>query len=113
MKRKALLVVIVLAILGSALILPNNANASVTITGTVCHISIEGGFWGIITDNGKRFNPGNNLPDELKKNGVRAKFTLSVLSDAVSVYMWGKEAVVVAYKIVGQGEKNICSSLQK
>jgi len=57
-------------------------------TGTVEYIDIEGGFYGIISSNGKKYKP-NNLPDEYKQDGLEVSFILEKAEDQNSIYMWG------------------------
>jgi len=72
---------------------PTNADdgppaASRQIAGTVKHIDLEGGFYGIVTDDGQKFDP-VNLPDAFRQDGVRIKARVEPLEGQVSVRMWG------------------------
>jgi len=58
------------------------------IIGTVRHINLEGGFYGIETDAGGRLDP-VNLPEEFQKEGVRIRAWVEDLKDRVSFRMWG------------------------
>jgi len=58
-------------------------------TGTVLFNVIEGGFWGIVTDSGVRYEVAN-LPDEFMKDGGKVKFTGVEVKDAASIHMWGQ-----------------------
>jgi hypothetical protein len=58
------------------------------ITGTVRYIDLEGGFYGIETEEGTRLDP-VNLPDDFKKDGLRIKARVEKLADRVSIRMWG------------------------
>ncbi len=42
-------------------------------TGTIVYLNFEGGFYGIIADNGEHYDP-INLPSEFKKDGLRVRF---------------------------------------
>jgi hypothetical protein len=57
-------------------------------TGTVKHITLEGGFYGIIGDSGARYDP-INMPKEFKIDGLRVRFTAKRQTGAVSFHMWG------------------------
>lgn len=59
-----------------------------SIMGTVRHIDLEGGFHGIVTDDGARLDP-VNLPPEFQKDGVRVRVQVEPLKDRVSLRMWG------------------------
>ncbi len=64
---------------------PQDARA---ITGTVRYIDLEGGFYGIETDDGASLDP-VNLPQEYRKDGLRVKVRVERLEDQVSFRMWG------------------------
>ena len=56
--------------------------------GTVKYIDIEGGFFGIIGDSGKKYDP-INLSEEFKKDNLRVSFDAKIREDMVSIHMWG------------------------
>ncbi|MBN2182331.1 MAG: hypothetical protein JW715_10485 [Sedimentisphaerales bacterium] len=58
------------------------------ITGTVLHIPIEGGFYGLLADDGTKYDP-LNLPPDYEKNGLRVKFQISRKTQMASIHMWG------------------------
>ena len=57
-------------------------------TGTVKYISLEGGFYGIITDDGKSLDP-LNLSKEYQVDGKRIQFKYIKKSNMASFHMWG------------------------
>ena len=59
-----------------------------TITGTIRYVAIEGGFFGIIADNGRRYDP-VNLPPEYAKDGLRVAFQVVESRGTVGIHMWG------------------------
>jgi hypothetical protein len=59
-----------------------------TATGTVTWVPIEGGFFGIVSDDGKRYDP-INLPAEFAQDGMRVRFTAKTDPDMASFHMWG------------------------
>jgi len=59
------------------------------ITGTVRYVNVEGGFYGIETDDGTKLDP-VNLPDRFKKDGLGIKARVETLQDQVSSHMWGQ-----------------------
>ena len=61
--------------------------------GRIVFNNFEGGFYGIVTDDGKRYT--GIIPDELKRDGVRVKGTLRPRLDAVTTTMWGTAANIV------------------
>ncbi|MEM6801963.1 MAG: hypothetical protein AAF696_11205 [Bacteroidota bacterium] len=59
------------------------------ITGTVSYISLSGGFWGIIGDDGNKYNPLSGLPRNLQQEGIKVKASCKPSND-FSIHMWGK-----------------------
>jgi len=55
--------------------------------GTVRYLSFEGGFYGIVGDDGKNYDT-INMPQEFKVDGLRVQFTAN-LTDYLSYHMWG------------------------
>jgi hypothetical protein len=60
----------------------------ISATGTVRHQNLEGGFWGIIADDGRRFDP-MGLDAEFQKEGLRVRFEATPETDMMSTRMWG------------------------
>ena len=52
------------------------------------HIDLEGGFYGIVTDDGRKLDP-VNLPDTFRQDGIRIKTRVEPLKGQTSVHMWG------------------------
>ena len=70
----------------------------VTFTGTINYQQLEGGFWGIISKEGEKYDP-VNLPADFKREGLRVRVVALLKKDVVSTRMWGiiieiKEIVV-------------------
>ena len=59
----------------------------ITATATVQHQDIEGGFYGLVADDGTKYDPGT-LPEAFRKDGLRVKFTARKTS-AMTIRMWG------------------------
>ena len=57
-------------------------------TGTIQYNDFEGGFYGIVGDDGKYYDT-INLPIEYEEDGLRVKYTLKILEDQMSFHMWG------------------------
>jgi hypothetical protein len=62
-------------------------NGNVSGTGTTTHLNFEGGFYGIISDDGNHYDP-SNLDPEFQVDGLRARFMATTLN-AVTYHMWG------------------------
>jgi len=74
-----------------------NEDTSRWVTGTVKHIELEGGFYGIVGDQGNKFDP-VNLPDRFKEDGLRVKACMKQLEDRVSFRMWGTLVEIIEIK---------------
>ena len=58
------------------------------IMGTVTYKHIEGGFYAIDGDDGRKYDP-INLPDSFRKDGLKVKVTARLKKDAMSFHMYG------------------------
>ena len=63
--------------------------------GVIVFLNFEGGFFGIIADDGSHYDP-INLPDGFKINGLIVEFLAKILHDMGSFHMWG-EIVELVY----------------
>jgi len=61
---------------------------SVSDTGTVRFLALEGGFYGIIDDHDRRWDP-TNLPQEYQIDSLRVRFE-GIIIDAPTFHMWGR-----------------------
>lgn len=64
--------------------------------GEVRHIPIEGGFWGIVAEDGRRFDPGA-LPPEFRRAGVKVEVSARPV-DRVSFRQWGTPIEVLSIR---------------
>jgi hypothetical protein len=82
------------AFLGLALVLVTFSGAvcpdhePIAATGTVQHLDLEGGFWGIVADDGAKYDPVNLAP-EFQVEGLRVSFRAKLAKEQVSFHMWG------------------------
>lgn len=58
------------------------------ITGTIRYVDVEGGCYGIETEDGVKLDP-VNLPADFEEDGLRIKARVEGLEDRVSIHMWG------------------------
>ena len=65
-----------------------NKSSEINGTGTVIYNPIEGGFYGIVGDNGKNYDP-LNLGKEFQVDGLRVHFEGIKREDMASFHMWG------------------------
>lgn len=57
-------------------------------TGEIQYINLEGGFYGIVSDDGKHYDP-INLSTVFQEDGLRVNFVLRILRNQTSIHMWG------------------------
>lgn len=73
------------------------------LQGTVRYLNLEGGFWGIIADNGQKILP-KNLPQEYRKDGIRLSFSAQEITGMMTIQQWGKLANLSDITVIGQVE---------
>lgn len=67
---------------------PVPAGEVLEIRGEIVHVGLEGGFWGIVGEDGRRYSPGR-LPPEFQQPGLRVSVTARAERARVSFRMWG------------------------
>lgn len=65
--------------------------------GTVKYLSIEGGFYGIVTDDYKNLDP-LNLPREFQRDGLKIFFKYVEKKNMGSYHMWGMIIEIIEIK---------------
>ncbi len=65
-----------------------NRSSGINGTGTVRFIPIEGGFYGIVGNDGEHYDP-INLGKEFQVDGLRVRFEAKKRDDQASFHMWG------------------------
>lgn len=72
-----------------------SSRANVVVeTGTIKFLDFEGGFYGIVGDNGRHYDP-ENLDRLFRVDGLRVQFTVRVIQDRFSTHMWGTLVSIV------------------
>ncbi|QSZ66324.1 hypothetical protein RJ40_01815 [Methanofollis aquaemaris] len=69
--------------------------AGVTGTGTITYIDLEGGFYGIVADDGARYLP-LDLDEAFQQDGLKVRFTLEPAEDVMTIQQWGRPVHVVS-----------------
>ena len=64
------------------------------ISGTVKYIQLEGGFYGIETEDGENLFP-INLEDDYKEDGLKIIFKMKPRTDIFTTAMWGKTVEII------------------
>ena len=57
-------------------------------TGTMVHVGVEGGFYAIKSEEGVVYDP-KSLPSGFHNNGLRVRYKLRVIPDAVGIHQVG------------------------
>jgi hypothetical protein len=65
------------------------AEDMVSGTGTIRFFDFEGGFYGIVSDDGEHYDP-INLNRGFQVDGLRVHFEIRILRDVHSYHMWGE-----------------------
>ncbi|WAI02328.1 hypothetical protein [Methanogenium organophilum] len=94
MKRYGLFIGLLCCCLGAAVLAcgcigdePTDPNA-VSGNGTIVYQNLEGGFYGIVTDDGTPYLP-LNLPDEFAQDNLSITFTGVAKTDVMTIQQWG------------------------
>jgi hypothetical protein len=75
----------------------------INANGTIDHEEIENGFYGIIADNGQRYQP-LVLNDTYKKEGLRVNFS-AYPATVSTIAMWGTPVRLVTIGLAGEPEE--------
>jgi len=66
---------------------------------TVRYQDLEGGFWGLIADDGQKYDP-LELDEALQQDGLRVRFSARPDPDRMSTHMWGQIVELVEIEAV-------------
>jgi len=73
---------------------PGDANGTIEFHGEIVRVALEGGFWGIVASDGRRFDPGQ-LPAGFQKAGLRVRVVARLASGRISFRQWGQAIEIV------------------
>ena len=65
------------------------------ISGTVRYLDLEGGFWGIVAEDGRKLLPIGGVPSALQRDGQRVHATVEA-AHVMSTRMWGEPVRVTS-----------------
>lgn len=71
----------------------------IEITGTVHYQELGTGFWGIVGEDGSKWQP-SNMPDTLQKEGIKVNIKAKEQKGAVSIFMWGTSIKIIDYSAI-------------
>lgn len=67
------------------------------IKGTVRHIKLETGFWGIKSDDGEKYIP-LNMPEQLKTEGRQVEVDAEPVHNMSGMHMWGEYVKITSFE---------------
>ena len=70
----------------------------VSDTGLVIYLTIEGGFYGIVDDQNRHWNP-SNLQEQFKVDSLRVHFK-AIITDLPTVQMWGRTIELISIRSI-------------
>ncbi len=76
--------------------------------GTVTYIDLEGGFYGIVAEDGERYLPAD-LPEEYRIDGLSVWFSADVMRDTVTIQQWGTPVTIQDIEPAGGGGAGIAN----
>ncbi|MBI2831089.1 MAG: hypothetical protein HYX79_02395 [Chloroflexi bacterium] len=102
MKKAPYLTIVVLAAI-LLLLAPGCAGAKtgtggpdiVSGTGTITYLNLEGGFYGIVGDDGQKYDP-MNLDRAFQQDGLKVKFQVKLRKDVATIRMWGTPVEIIS-----------------
>lgn len=72
--------------------------------GIVTYVTVSGGFWGMLAENGRRFRPVSELPEVFQVEGMPIHAKVEAV-DVFSIYMWGTDVNVLEISRLDQEEE--------
>jgi hypothetical protein len=71
------------------------------IKGTITHVPLSGGFWGIEADNGQRLRPIGALDAKFHHAGMAVEAEVQP-AQGFSIFMWGTDVEVIHIHAIKQ-----------
>lgn len=103
MNKRRFILLLILVVLGITSLIfyirMIKGDEKIVLKGTVKFINLEGGFYGIIGDDGKNYLP-INLSQEFKIDGTRVKFEGKIRKDILTIYMWGEPIEITKIEVI-------------
>ncbi len=65
--------------------------------GMISEVNLEGGFYGIIAQDGSRYNPAS-LPDSLREDSLAVYFEAKIRENVAGIHMWGKPVEIITIR---------------
>ncbi|WP_083608763.1 DUF333 domain-containing protein [Methanoculleus chikugoensis] len=77
----------------------DDTRRTVAANATVTYIDLEGGFYSLVTDDGRNYLPAN-LPAEYRQDGLSVQFSADVQDDAAGIQMWGTPVEIRSIEVI-------------
>ena len=89
--------------------LPDNSKIKdtediISFSGRVVYKNFEGGFWGIVSDDGKHYDP-LVLPKQFQTEGIRVEGKARQ-SNVAHFHMWGTIVDLIELKTIDEGDSD-------
>ena len=75
-------------------VIHNSTSDIIQIEGIVRYLQFEGGFYGIIGDDGEKYKP-MNLEPQFEVDELKVKVRARMLKGVTGIHMWGKPVEVL------------------
>ena len=62
--------------------------------GTITFFDLEGGFYGLVADDGAKYDP-MNLDETFRQDGLRVRFRARLRTDVMTIRQWGKPVEIL------------------
>lgn len=89
MKIRIIILLIAFVSIISACSMIDGSKENKSFQGTVKYVELEGGFYGIVTENGEKYDP-LNLPENYQEDGLQVRVEYEFADEQVGFHMWGK-----------------------
>jgi hypothetical protein len=77
--------------------LATSETETIEFTGRVVYLSFEGGFWGIVSEDNRRYDPGW-LADEFRREGLPVSVRARRLPASIGFHMWGEHIEILTIR---------------
>ena len=69
--------------------------------GTITFFDLEGGFYGLVADDGARYDP-LNLDEAFRQDGLRVRFRAKLRTGVMTIRQWGKPVEIQEMSRLGE-----------
>ena len=102
MTRKILYLTILVLVIAIIVLTSCNDAGKISGIGTIRYLDLEGGFYGIVGDDGKNYEP-TNLSQEFQEDCLPIHFEAKIRKDIASAHMWGTMVEITKIEALGGG----------